>query len=152
MSFGDLKLHDHSEHFSLGVNWNGPRTSSTTNHKFYMALGRLHDPWRKRPLGLYVCWLVYGSTWEAKVYWDLARDFEVMVWPCVWISALSSSVEWYMNVGELKFWMARSFVYLGFKLLACVRRVLAYQLRCTSRWQRGVGVYLMWDTLYGCEV
>ena len=36
--------------FSLSVNRSGPRTSSTTNHKFYMTLGRLHDLWCKQPL------------------------------------------------------------------------------------------------------
>ena len=30
--------------FFLCVNRSGPMTSSTTNHKFYRALGRLHDP------------------------------------------------------------------------------------------------------------
>jgi hypothetical protein len=36
--------------FSLGVNRSGPGTSSTTNHKFYKALGWLHGPWCKQPL------------------------------------------------------------------------------------------------------
>ena len=36
--------------FSLGVNQSGPGTSSTANHRFYKALGRLHDPWCKQPL------------------------------------------------------------------------------------------------------
>ena len=48
--------------FFLGVNWSGPGTSSTTNHKFYRALGRLHGPWCKQPLrnkkiGMFLCWL-----------------------------------------------------------------------------------------------
>jgi hypothetical protein len=30
---------------SFDVNRSGPGTSSTTNHKFYRALGRLHGPW-----------------------------------------------------------------------------------------------------------
>ena len=38
--------------FSLGVNQSGPRTSSTTNHKFYNTLGRLHGPWCKQPLSI----------------------------------------------------------------------------------------------------
>ena len=38
--------------FSLGVNQSGPRTSSTTNHKFYSTLGRLHGPWCKQPLSI----------------------------------------------------------------------------------------------------
>ena len=51
MSFGDLELHGHSSIFFLiGVNGRGPMTSSTTNHEFYRALGRLHGPWCKRSL------------------------------------------------------------------------------------------------------
>ena len=50
MLSGDLKLHDHSNIISLGVNRSGPRTSSTTNHKFYKALGQPHGPWCKEPL------------------------------------------------------------------------------------------------------
>jgi hypothetical protein len=44
MPFVDLKLHGHSDIFFLqvGVNQSDPGTSSTTNHKFYRALGRLH--------------------------------------------------------------------------------------------------------------
>ena len=44
--------------FSLGVNHNDPGTSSIANHKSYMTLGRLHDPWCKQPLTqstLYKC-------------------------------------------------------------------------------------------------
>ena len=37
-------------HYFLGVNQNGPKTNSTTNHKFYEALGRLHGPWFIQPL------------------------------------------------------------------------------------------------------
>ena len=40
----DLKLTYRSRHVSLGENWSGPETSSTTNHKFHRALGRLHTP------------------------------------------------------------------------------------------------------------
>ena len=36
--------------FFLGVNQSGPKTSSTTNHKFYKALRRLQGPWSKQPL------------------------------------------------------------------------------------------------------
>ena len=36
--------------FSLGVNWSGLGTTSTTNHKFYRALAWLHDPWCKHIL------------------------------------------------------------------------------------------------------
>ena len=36
--------------FSLGVNQSDPRTSSTTNCRFYRALGRLHGPQCKQPL------------------------------------------------------------------------------------------------------
>ena len=66
MSFGDLELHGHFDHFFLRVNWSGSRTSATNNHIFYKALGRLHGPWCKQPLiGLYLkgqpkhcsCWL-----------------------------------------------------------------------------------------------
>ena len=35
--------------FSLGVNQSGLGTRSTTNHKFYRALGRFHGPWCKQP-------------------------------------------------------------------------------------------------------
>ena len=37
-------------HSFPGVNWSGPETCSTTNHKFYRTLGQLHDPWYKQPL------------------------------------------------------------------------------------------------------
>ena len=50
MSSGDLELHGHSDIFFLGVNRSGPGTNSTTNHRFYMALGQLHGPWCKQPL------------------------------------------------------------------------------------------------------
>ena len=30
--------------FLLGLNRSGPKTSSTANHEFYMALGQLHGP------------------------------------------------------------------------------------------------------------
>ena len=50
MSFEDLELHGHSDILYLRVNRNGPGTSSTTNHIFYRALGRLHGPWCKQPL------------------------------------------------------------------------------------------------------
>ena len=33
--------------FFLRANQSGPETSSTTNHKFYKTLGRLHGPWCK---------------------------------------------------------------------------------------------------------
>ena len=33
--------------FFRDINWSGPGTSSTTNHKFYRALGWLHGPWCK---------------------------------------------------------------------------------------------------------
>ena len=36
--------------YFLGVNRSGPRTTSTTNHKFYKSVGRLHDPWCKQLL------------------------------------------------------------------------------------------------------
>ena len=36
--------------FFLGVNQSGPRLSSTTNYKSYMALGWLRGPWCKDPL------------------------------------------------------------------------------------------------------
>ena len=36
--------------FSLGVNRSAPKTSSTTYHKVYMALGRLHGAWGKHAL------------------------------------------------------------------------------------------------------
>jgi hypothetical protein len=49
MSFGDLELHGHSD-ILFGVNWSGPRTSSTTNHIFFKALGWLHGPRCKQPL------------------------------------------------------------------------------------------------------
>ena len=49
MFFGTLELHSRSNILSLGVNWSDPRTSSTTNHKFYKTLGRLHSPWCKHP-------------------------------------------------------------------------------------------------------
>ena len=52
MSCEDLELHGHSDIFFLGVNRSGPGTSSTTNHKFYRALGRLHGPRCKQPLRL----------------------------------------------------------------------------------------------------
>jgi hypothetical protein len=38
-------------HFFLGVNWSGPKMSSTTNQRSYMALKWLHGPWCKQPLG-----------------------------------------------------------------------------------------------------
>ena len=50
MSFGNLELHGHSYIFFLGVHRNDPGTNSTDNHKFYKTLGRLHDPWRRKPL------------------------------------------------------------------------------------------------------
>ena len=50
MSFGGLKLHDHSDIFFLDVNQSGPGMSLTTNHVLYMVLGRLHDPRCKQPL------------------------------------------------------------------------------------------------------
>ena len=51
MSFWDLKLHGHSNIFSsFGVIRSEPGTSSTTNHKFYRALGRPHGPWCQQAL------------------------------------------------------------------------------------------------------
>ena len=50
MSFRDLELHGHYDIFFLGVNQNGPKTSSIANHIFYKALGQLHGPWCKQPL------------------------------------------------------------------------------------------------------
>ena len=50
MSFGDLELHDHSAHVSLGINRSGPGTNSTTNHKFHMALRQLHGPRCQQPV------------------------------------------------------------------------------------------------------
>ena len=35
---------------TLGVNQSDPKTSVTTNHKFYKTLGQLHGPWCKKPL------------------------------------------------------------------------------------------------------
>ena len=35
--------------FFLGVNQSGPRTSLTSNHRFYKTLERLHGPWCKQP-------------------------------------------------------------------------------------------------------
>lgn len=35
-------------HFSFGVNQSDPGASSTTDHKLYRALGRLHGPWCKQ--------------------------------------------------------------------------------------------------------
>ena len=49
MSFGDLKLHGHSDIFFFGVNRSGLRTSSIANHTFYKALGWLHGPWCNNP-------------------------------------------------------------------------------------------------------
>ena len=49
MSLWDLELHGYSYIFSFGVTRSGPEMSSTTNHMFCMALGRLHDPWCKTP-------------------------------------------------------------------------------------------------------
>ena len=42
---GDLELHGHSDHFSLGVHRSGLRTSSTANRKLYKALDdfMVHD-------------------------------------------------------------------------------------------------------------
>ena len=37
-------------HFFLGVNRSGPKMNSTTNHKNYRALGRLHGSRCKQPL------------------------------------------------------------------------------------------------------
>jgi hypothetical protein len=46
----DLELHGHFDvFFYLSVNGSGPGTSSTTNHKFYEALGQLHGPRCKQP-------------------------------------------------------------------------------------------------------
>ena len=59
MSFGDLKLHGHSNYFPfsffpLDANRNDRGTSSTTNQKFYRALGRRrfhhHGPGWKQPM------------------------------------------------------------------------------------------------------
>ena len=36
--------------FFVGVNRSDPRRSSTTNHKFFRAMGQLHGPWCKQPL------------------------------------------------------------------------------------------------------
>lgn len=52
MSSGDLKFHGHSEFLFLGVNWSGPMTSSTSNHRFYKAWGRPRGPWCKQSLNL----------------------------------------------------------------------------------------------------
>ena len=50
--------------FSLGVKQSGPGTSSTTNHKFYKALGgRLHGPWCKQPLRV-------GVDYGEEVHWS----------------------------------------------------------------------------------
>ena len=57
--------------FFLSVNWSDPRTSSTTNHILYRALGRLHGPWCKQPLELCLtifikphsnCWWAWVET------------------------------------------------------------------------------------------
>ena len=55
--------------FFLGVNRCGPGTRSTTNHKFYKALGQLHGPWCKparsvvdRGLEWYRCPLFKNTT------------------------------------------------------------------------------------------
>ena len=73
MSFGDLKLHGHFDSFFyLGVNQSGPRTSSTTDHKFYRALGQLHGPWCKQPLSvrslLQKNVAIYHSNTHSKLY------------------------------------------------------------------------------------
>ena len=52
MPFGDLEIHGHSDIVFLGVNRSGLGTSSTGNHIFYRALGRLHGPWCKQPLSV----------------------------------------------------------------------------------------------------
>ena len=76
MSFGDLKLHGHSDIFFLGVNWSGHGTNSTTSGKFYKALGHLHGPWCKQPLckskvqlasligNGWACWVTTIRAWE----------------------------------------------------------------------------------------
>ena len=47
---GNLNLMDHSDIFFFrGINWSGYGTTSTANHRFYKALGRLHGPWCKQP-------------------------------------------------------------------------------------------------------
>ena len=35
--------------FFFGVHWNGHRSNSIANHKFYKALGRLHGPGVNNP-------------------------------------------------------------------------------------------------------
>ena len=74
--------------FPISVNQNGPDTSSTTNHRFYRALGRIHGPWCKQTLtqlaiwlcrAIYYCQIVYvhgytiaGKTMsETKLMWFL---------------------------------------------------------------------------------
>ena len=62
MSLRDMKSHGHSNIFFLGVNQSGLGTSSTTNHGFYKALGRLHGPGVNNPL----VWLMNRVTYHAK--------------------------------------------------------------------------------------
>ena len=72
MSFGDLELHGHFEIFFLGVNRSGPKTSSTTNHKFYRALGQLQGPWCNNPYVNYLIQILFnilrGVGAEKKLY------------------------------------------------------------------------------------
>ena len=80
----------------LGVNSNDLRTSSTTNHIFYRALGWLHCPWCKQPWRGYChqnsfnclpplefrAWVLIGC-FISTIYWDLSSlctSFEG-VWP-----------------------------------------------------------------------
>ena len=67
MSFGDIKLHGHSNMVFLDVNQSKPEASLTTNHKFYRALGILRGPWCKQPLMTQVNWHLQN--------WQIAREF-----------------------------------------------------------------------------
>jgi hypothetical protein len=82
----------------LDVIQNGPKTSSTTNHEFYRALGRLHGPWCKRSLsvmwashGMEVCLVseraVQFNTWECR---NIIINWESMEVPTKWLQHVAN--------------------------------------------------------------
>jgi hypothetical protein len=72
--------------FSLGVNQSGPKTRSTTNHKFYKTLEQLHGPWCKQPLTYKIvegssCWRKWSKIKEKVMYVILMQTYDTQVGP-----------------------------------------------------------------------
>ena len=72
----------------LGVNQTDPRTSSTSNHKFYRAWERLHGPWCKQPINytqvVRLSFIGNRSTYVVNMGWERILPLKIYRVPQTW--------------------------------------------------------------------